>query len=297
MSERFVSRGMVGPRHPADKAGQSTGQRLPVLSATHLRQARGEARAVHTAPDWQMATVTAVRLETPTVKTFTLSLPVWRPHRPGQNYTVRLADEDGHWVLRSYSIASEPERTGAIDLTIERIEAGAVSRQLHDVIGPGDRIEVRGPTGNYFVWEATLPEPLLLVAGGTGVVPLMSMLRHRAAAKATAPARLLYSSQTLGDIIYREELARLQDGQTNLAIFHTLTATHPAGWKGYTRRIDQAMLDEVAGPLGGSAQAFICGPRPLVETVAAGLVRLGLPPAQIRAEQYGPNNPVEAEPL
>ncbi len=152
--------------------------------------------------DWQIATVKAIRPETHNVKTFTLGLPAWTPHRAGQHYDVRLTAADGYQAQRSYSIASEPERTGEVDLTVERIEAGEVSPYLHDVLIPGDRIEVRGPIGGYFVWEASRPEPLLLVAGGSGVVPLMAMLRHRAAAAAKAPARLLYSSRTFEDIIY-----------------------------------------------------------------------------------------------
>jgi ferredoxin-NADP reductase len=237
--------------------------------------------------DWQVATVKAIRPETPNVKTFTFDLPAWAPHRPGQHCDVRLTAEDGYQAQRSYSVASEPERTGEIELTIERIEAGEVSPFFHDVVVPGDRIEVRGPIGGYFVWEANQPEPLLLVAGGSGVVPLMSMLRHRATAKVTRPARLLYSSRTFGDILYFDELAHLQDG---LMVFHTLTRAHPAGWKGYTRRIDQEMLAEVASPLGPSVQAFVCGPTRLVESVADGLSGLGLPPAQIRTERFGPTN-------
>jgi len=240
--------------------------------------------------DWQIATVRAVRSETPKVKTFTLSLPAWTPHRAGQHYDVRLTAPDGYQTQRSYSIASEPERTGEIDLTIERIETGEVSPYFHDVIVPGDQVEVRGPIGGYFVWQASRPEPLLLVAGGSGVVPLMSMLRHRAAARATGPARLLYSSRTLEDIIYYGELSALQDGQASLGVYHTLTRAQPAAWKGYTRRIDQPMLAEVVRPLGRSAQAYVCGPTLLVESAADALVRLGLNRAQIRTERFGPTN-------
>src|SRR2546421_1885332 len=158
---------------------------------------------------WQIATVKSLRSETPEVKTLTLTLPDWTAHRPGQHYDVRLTAEDGYSAQRSYSVASEPEREGEIDLTVERIQDGEVSSYLHDVLVVGDRLEVRGPIGGYFVWEATSGGPLLLVAGGSGVVPLMAMLRHRAAAGARVPARLLYSSRTGEDIIYGEELDAL----------------------------------------------------------------------------------------
>ncbi len=236
--------------------------------------------------DWQIATVKAIKPETAKFKTFTLALPNWTAHRAGQHYDVRLTAADGYQVQRSYSIASEPERAGEIDLTIERIDDGEVSPYMHDVLVPADRIEVRGPIGGYFVWEARMKEPLLLVGGGSGVVPLMAMVRHRAAAGAKAPIRLLYSSRTRDDVIYFNELERLRgDG---LEIFHTLTRAHPADWAGFTRRIDQPMLNEVAKPLGTKAQVFICGPTLLVESVANGLVQLGLKSNQIRTERFGP---------
>src|SRR5882762_10159136 len=144
---------------------------------------------------WQIATVKSLRTETPEVKTLTLALPDWTAHRPGQHYDVRLTAEDGYSAQRSYSIASEPERRGEIDITVERIADGEVSPFLHDVVVPGDRLEIRGPIGGYFVWETSLDGPLFLVAGGSGVVPLMAMLRHRAAARSTSPARLLFSSR------------------------------------------------------------------------------------------------------
>jgi ferredoxin-NADP reductase len=241
--------------------------------------------------DWQIAIVKAVHPETPSVKTLTLKLPNWQRHRPGQHYDIRLTAEDGYQAQRSYSIASEPEREGEIDLTVERIEAGEASPYLHDVLIPGDRIEVRGPIGGYFVWEGSRPEPLLLIAGGSGVVPLMSMLRHRAVAGKEIPTHLLYSSRTFEDIIYFTELERLQGVKNGPKVFHTLTRTQPEGWKGYTRRIDRQMLGEVAKPLGGSVQVFICGPTLLVESAADELVGLGIPAAQIRTERFGPSGP------
>ncbi len=238
--------------------------------------------------EWQIATVTDIRAETPKVKSFTLSLPQWMQHRAGQHYDVRLTAEDGYQAQRSYSIASEPERTGKVDLTVERIEDGEVSSYLHDVLVPGDRMEVRGPIGGYFVWDASMTEPLLLIGGGSGVVPLMSMVRHRAAAKAHNPTRLLYSSRGPDEIIYRQELDQLGASGDGLEVVHTLTRTQPTGWKSYSRRIDRDMLAEVVKPLGKSAQVFICGPTSMVESAAESLVQIGLQPSQIRTERFGP---------
>lgn len=238
--------------------------------------------------NWQIASVKNIKPETATVKSFTLTLPAWMRHRAGQHYDIRLTAEDGYQAQRSYSIASEPEREGEFDITVERINDGEVSTYLHDVLVPGDRIEVRGPIGGYFVWEAALAEPLLLIAGGSGVVPLMSMLRHRVAAGANNPTSLLYSSRSLEDIIYFNELEKLQTANHGVQIFHTLTRTQPPGWKGYTRRIDGDMLKEVAQPLGKSVQVFICGPTLLVESVANTLVKIGINSNQIRTERFGP---------
>lgn len=239
--------------------------------------------------EWQIATVRDIRIETPKVKSFSLALPDWMWYRAGQHYDVRLTAEDGYQAQRSYSIASEPERTGEVDLTVERIEDGEVSSYLHDVLVPGDRMEVRGPIGGYFVWEADMQqEPLLLIGGGSGVVPLMSMIRHRAAAKAHHPTRLLYSSRGPDEIIYRQELDRLGAAGDGLEVVHTLTRSQPPGWMGYSRRIDRDMLNEVVGPLGKAAQAFICGPTSMVESAAESLVAIGLKPGQIRTERFGP---------
>ncbi len=238
--------------------------------------------------DWQIATITKIQPETSKVKSFTLALPDWTRHRAGQHYDLRLTAEDGYQAQRSYSIASAPERTGQVDLTVERIEDGEVSTYLHDVLVEGDRLEVRGPIGGYFVWEASMKEPLLLIGGGSGVVPLMSMIRHRAAAGARNPARLLYSSRGPDDIIYRQELEQLAGAGDGLEVAHTLTRSQPPGWKGYARRIDREMLSEVAQPLGRSVQVFICGPTSMVESAAEGLVGIGLKPAQIRTERFGP---------
>jgi ferredoxin-NADP reductase len=219
----------------------------------------------------------------------TLGLPSWPGHRPGQHVDVRLTAEDGYSVERSYSIASEPERDGEIDITVERIPDGEVSPFLHEVVIVGDRLEVRGPIGGYFVWDASIQGPLLLVAGGSGVVPLMAMLRHRARARSSTPTRLLFSSRRLEDVIYRDELERLAGRGDGFVMVHTLTRSQPPGWTGYARRIDEPMLREVAAPLGPGVRGYICGPTALVETAANALVGLGLPPERIRTERFGPS--------
>ena len=238
---------------------------------------------------WQIATVEAIQAETARTKTFTLSLPAWVPHLPGQHYDLRLTAEDGYQAQRSYSIASEPEREGKIDLTVESLPGGEVSGYLHDVLVPGDRVEVRGPIGGYFVWEASRGGPLLLVAGGSGVVPLMSMLRHRGAVGSSVQVRLLYSSRTPQDVIYADELRSLHEGGDGLEVLHTFTRSQPPGWIGYARRIDAAMLKEISTPLGGKTQVFICGPTLLVEAAADGLVAAGLAPERIKTERFGPS--------
>jgi len=238
--------------------------------------------------NWQIATVSEIIPETADVKTFRLALPAWTRHRPGQHYDVRLTAPDGYQAQRSYSIASAPEREGEIELTVERIEDGEVSTYMHAVLVPGDKIEVRGPIGGYFVWEASISEPLLLIAGGSGIVPLMSMLRHRIDARAKNQTSLLYSSRSFEHIIYYAELEKIGEADGSLKIFHTLTRSQPGGWHGYARRIDEEMLKEVALPLGNAVQAYICGPTLLVESAANTLVKIGVPPSQIRTERFGP---------
>jgi ferredoxin-NADP reductase len=238
--------------------------------------------------DWQLATVTAVRDETPTVRSLTIAMPAWAGHRAGQHVDLRLTAADGYSVERSYSIASEPERAGEIDITVERIEGGEVSPFLHEVVVPGDRLEVRGPIGGYFVWQSELGGPVLLVAGGSGVVPLMAMARHRARSGTGIRMRLLFSSRGPDEVIYAGELEGLAAAGDGFEVVHTLTRQRPAGWTGYGRRIDEPMLAEVLEPLGAGTRAYACGPTALVETVANALVRLGLPPDRIRTERFGP---------
>ncbi|HEV8280857.1 MAG TPA: ferredoxin reductase [Candidatus Limnocylindrales bacterium] len=237
---------------------------------------------------WQLATLSAIREETPTVRSFTLQLPDWPGHRAGQHVDLRLTAEDGYSVQRSYSIASAAGTDGEVEITVERIPDGEVSPFLHDTFVVGDRIELRGPIGGYFVWEPALGGPLLLVAGGSGVVPLMAMVRERQRAGAAVPTRLLFSSRHFEEIIYREELDGLARNGNGLEVIHTLTRSQPPGWPGYGRRIDERMLADVLEPFGAGARVYICGPTALVETAANALLRLGLPPDRVRTERFGP---------
>jgi ferredoxin-NADP reductase len=237
---------------------------------------------------WQLANVGAIHEESARVKTFSFELPEWMVHRPGQHYDLRLTAPDGYQAERSYSIASPPERKGVVDLTIERIDDGEVSPYMHEVVRVGDTLELRGPIGGYFVWEVALGGPLLLVAGGSGVVPLMAMIRHRSATGSRVQTRLLYSSRSPDDVIYAGELEQLTKAADGLEVIHTFTREQPQGWSGYRRRIDRAMLSEVSKPLGSDVRAYVCGPTVLVEVVADSLVALGLSPAQIRTERFGP---------
>jgi len=225
-------------------------------------------------------------METPRVRTLVLDVPGWRDHRAGQHVDVRLTAEDGYQAERSYSLASAPGEPPAI--TVERLDDGEVSPYLVDVAGPGDRFELRGPIGGYSVWDpAGADDPLLLVAGGSGVVPFRSMLRHRAAAGASVRTTLVYSSRTLDDVIYREELDELAAGEDGLEIVQTLTREQPAGWTGYSRRVDVDLLREVALPAEQNPRVYVCGPTSFAEAVADGLVALGHKARRIRIERFG----------
>jgi ferredoxin-NADP reductase len=242
---------------------------------------------VASAIEWRLGTVSEIRAETATVRSFRLDVPGWPGHRAGQHIDLRLTAEDGYSVERSYSIASADDGSW-IEITVERIPDGEVSAFLHDAVVVGDRLELRGPIGGYFVWEAATGGPLLLVGGGSGVVPLMAMLRTRARASSHVPTRLLSSSRHLEDVIYRDELDQLGSAGDGLEVIHTLTRSQPPGWTGYARRIDDRMLGEVAAPLGSDLRAYLCGPTALVETAANALSRLGLPSDRIRTERFGP---------
>ena len=243
---------------------------------------------------WRLATVVDVVPETPRSRTVVLDVPDWPGHRAGQHVDVRLTAEDGYQSERSYSIASAPEER-RLSLTVEQLKDGEVSPYLTEELRAGDQLELRGPIGGYFVWDVSLEGPLFLVAGGSGIVPLMAMLRHRSAALAAdemarhkVPARLLYSSRSWDEVIYRDALNDLARMDSTLEVRHTLTRDRPEGWTGFQRRIDRAMLEEVAWPPSEQPRVFVCGPTPLVEAVATTMVELGHNPELIKTERFGP---------
>jgi ferredoxin-NADP reductase len=234
---------------------------------------------------WRLGSVAAIRDETPTVRSFTLDVSGWPGHRAGQHVDVRLTAEDGYQAERSYSIASAPDGT-RVELTVERLDEGEVSPYLTNELRAADQIELRGPVGGYFVWEPSQGGPLLLVGGGSGVVPLMAMIRLRDSTGSDAEARLLVSSRGWDDIIYRDELERRNgDG---LTVVHTLTRSQPDDWTGYARRVDAEMLEDVGPSPAERPRAYVCGPTPFVEGVAEALVQLGHEPQAIKTERFGP---------
>jgi ferredoxin-NADP reductase len=232
-----------------------------------------------------VAEVAATVRETPRTRTLVLDVPGWSGHRAGQHLDMRLTSDDGYQAQRSYSIASAPGDSPAI--TVERLENGEVSPYLVDDVVEGDAFEVRGPIGGYFVWEPGDPGPVLLVGGGSGVVPLMSMARARAAAGDSTPMRLLYSSRTLEDVIYRKELDSLAARRDGFEVFYTLTRAQPPEWQGYSRRIDDDLLRDVAYAAGDAPLVLVCGSTRFVDAAADGLVRLGYDPRSIRTERFG----------
>ena len=240
--------------------------------------------------EWRVARVVAVRDETTRARTLVLDVPHWPGHRAGQHVDVRLVAEDGYQAQRSYSIASPPE-DATVALTVERLDDGEVSPYLVGELRPGDGLEVRGPIGGYFVWHVAAGGPLLLVAGGSGIVPLMAMLRHHgradASARATVPVRVLYSARTLEDMIYHVELEQLA-APPLLDVVLTFTRNAPPGWTGYRRRIDRAMLEAVSWSPSAGPHAYVCGPTPFVESVATLLVELGHAPSLVWTERFGP---------
>jgi ferredoxin-NADP reductase len=236
---------------------------------------------------WRLGTVATTTAETARTKSLVLDVPGWAGHRPGQHLDLRLTAEDGYQAQRSYSIASPPEDP-RVTITVERLDDGEVSPYLTDELRAGDQLELRGPIGGYFTWQTALGGPLLLVAGGSGVVPLMAMLRHRAAVGSAVPTCLLYSSRTPDYIIYRAELDRLATADSALQVVYALTRAPPPGWTGYRRRIDRAMLAEVAWPASARPLTYVCGPTRLVETVASALVELGHEPGRVKTERFGP---------
>ena len=260
------------------------------MTAPYLAAATATASAQ---TKWRLATVANVVPETSTTRTLVLDVPGWPGHLAGQHVDVRLTAPDGYQAQRSYSIASPPEDM-RLRLTIERLQEGEVSTYLCGELRTGDQFELRGPIGGYFVWRAQDGGPLFLVGGGSGIVPLMAMLRHRAIAlrsqpeRQQAPARLLYSSRRWDDVIYRDELARLATEDPSLEVNHTITREPPPNWTGLRRRVDREMLAAVAWPSAQRAHTFVCGPTPLVESVASDLVNLGYEASLVKTERFGP---------
>jgi ferredoxin-NADP reductase len=242
-----------------------------------------EGTAVRGRLTWQTATVSSLTRETPAVCTIALEVPDWPGHQAGQHLDVRLTADDGYQAEREYSIASAPGEPVAI--TVERLDDGEVSPYLTDELRTGDELEIRGPVGGYFVWDVDQQDrPLLLVAGGSGIVPLRAILRHRQRTGAVVPTRLLYSARSLPDVIYRGELGQYHDG---VQVSYTLTRSQPPGWTGHAGRVDAALLAEVAWPASQDPVAYVCGPTNFVEAVAAGLTALSYPDQQVRTERFG----------
>jgi ferredoxin-NADP reductase len=227
---------------------------------------------------WQVANVASIRRETARVKTFRIALGMWVAHLPGQHYEVRLTAPDGYRAQRSYSIASSPLLEGEVELTVERLEDGEVSMYMHDVLAEGDEIEVRGPFATYFVWRGE--QPVVLLGGGSGVVPLMSMLRHRRLTAPELPMRMLYSARTPEELIYAAELGE----ETTV----TYTRSAPPGWSGHVGRIDSTMVAEAAAGF-TTGPAFVCGSNGFVESASQLLLAAGFPPERVLTERFGPS--------
>ena len=237
--------------------------------------------------DWRIAEIVQTIDETPRTRSLVLAVPDWPGHAPGQHVDVRLTAPDGYQTERSYSIASAPDGE-RVEITVERLDDGEVSPYLAEELGAGDQLEMRGPIGGYFTWTVADGGPLMLIAGGSGVVPLMAMIRTRTAAASDVPTRLLYSSRTFDDIIYRDELERLSAADSSLGVIHTLTRERTAEWRGLRRRIDRAMMKEVAWRPDRQPRCYVCGPTPFVENAASILTDLGHAPERILTERFGP---------
>jgi ferredoxin-NADP reductase len=237
---------------------------------------------------WQLARVVEVAPETARTKTIVLDAPEWTGHRAGQHVDVRLTAEDGYQAQRSYSVASAPD-DGPLMLTVEKIDDGEVSPYLTEGLRPGDELELRGPIGGWFVWEGTEGGPLLLFGGGSGVVPLRAMLRHRAATSNPIPARLVYSARSLDDVIYRDEL-HSADAEAGVEIRLALTRSWPGDWTGHRGRVNDALLDDVAWPTSDAPAIYVCGPTGFVEAISRQMVARGHAPGRIRTERFGPTS-------
>jgi ferredoxin-NADP reductase len=235
---------------------------------------------------WRTATVRAAVAETPRARTLSLDVPGWPGHRAGQHLDLRLTAEDGYQAQRSYSVSSAPE-AGTVDVTVELVDDGEVSPYLVEEVRTGDAFEVRGPVGGHFSWSAQEGGPLLLIAGGSGLAPLMAMLRHRAARASDVPAHVLVSARSARDALFRDELERLEP-RAGLRVAWTFTREAPPGWDGFARRVDAAMLAEIGPGPQAAPRCFVCGPTPFVERVTALLVEDGHDPRAVHAERFGP---------
>lgn len=237
---------------------------------------------------WLLATVADLRRETPLANTIVLDVPGWPGHLAGQHIDLRLTAEDGYSAQRSYSLASPPQPGSRIEITVQSVENGEVSSFLLTELRVGDQFELRGPIGGYFTWQPTSRAPLMLIGGGSGVVPLVAMLRARQAQQLPTPAHLLYSSRTAEQILFRTELESLAAAPVGPTVVHTLTREAPNGWMGECGRIDRAMLERRAIDPAMQPDVFVCGPTPFVETVAENLLTLGHTETKVRAERFGP---------
>jgi ferredoxin-NADP reductase len=244
--------------------------------------------AVRRRLSWLEAEAVGLVEEAPGVRSIELEVPGWPGHLPGQHVDVRLTAEDGYQAQRSYSIAT-PAAGERVTLTVELVPDGEVSIYLVGELRIGDEFELRGPIGGYFVWRPALGSPLLLIGAGSGIVPLMAIVRHRVGSGDPTPIRLLLSSRSWGDVIYREELEALRHTADGVEIVHTLTRSRPPDWTGYDRRVDAAMISEVAQPSAERPLCFVCGPTGFVEAAANALVALGYDPATIKTERFGPS--------
>jgi len=236
--------------------------------------------------NWSIATVVDVLAETDRTVSIVLGVPGWPGHRAGQHVDVRLTAEDGYQAQRSYSIASAPD-DDAFVLTVERLDDGEVSPYLAGELRAADELELRGPIGGYFVWDGSFGGPLMLIGGGSGIVPLRAMLRHRVAAAGAVPVRLLYSARTLAEVIYKDELLAAAQ-EPGVDVRFTLTRQQPDGWDGYDRRVDRDLIADAAWAPADRPLAYVCGPTAFVEVAADALVSLGHEPGRIRTERFGP---------
>ena len=237
---------------------------------------------------WRVGTVVALRDETPRARTITLEVPNWPDHFAGQHVDVRLTAPDGYSAVRSYSIASAANVENRVELSVERLPDGEVSPYLTQELQIGDMLELRGPIGGWFVWRPEQTEPVQLVAGGSGIVPLMSMIRSRAASKSKAPFRLLYSVREPEVVFYRDELHTLSDQDDGVSITYAYTRITPKDWPRPAGRIDAPLIAETVWPAKVRPVCYVCGPTSFVETATDLLIAAGVDREMIKTERFGP---------